>query len=61
MTHFTSDIDYKLKKTATATAEAGDEKKLGGAGQNKEIIMLNINTCKLLIHLTHCNVINVMK
>jgi hypothetical protein len=49
--HFTIDIDYQVKKSATAVTVADSEnnsvqRNLGGAGQNKEIILLTINTFK---------------
>ena len=40
--HFTNDIDYQVKKAAPATSGAP----FGGAGLNKEQIMLTINTFK---------------
>jgi hypothetical protein len=45
--HFKIDIDYKIIKAAPEVAGAGS-KKLGGAGLNKEKILMNINTFKKL-------------
>jgi hypothetical protein len=47
--HFTIDIEYQVNKSATAVAVAGFEsvqRNLGGAGKNKETILLTINTFK---------------
>ena len=49
--NFVLDIDYKVDKLATQLSVAGFEsakenKNLGGAGLNKETIMLTINTFK---------------
>ena len=51
--HFTNDIDFKVIKAATATGVAAfnldkNGKNIGGAGQNKETIMLTVNTFKKL-------------
>ena len=42
--YFKIDVDYNIKKAAAEITVAG--KNLGGAGLNKETIMLNINTFK---------------
>lgn len=53
--HFTKDIDYKIEKAAPQVGGAGSEtnistskKNLGGAGLNKERILLNIKTFRKL-------------
>ena len=43
--HFTNDVDYNIKKTASATS--GAVLKNVNGGQNKEKIMLSVNTLKL--------------
>jgi hypothetical protein len=49
--HFIVEVDYQLKKPATEVAVAGffkpiADKNLGGAGLNRETIMLSVNTFK---------------
>lgn len=44
--HFTKEIDYQVKKAAPEVAVAGIN--LGGAGKNKELILMNVNTFKKL-------------
>ena len=45
--HFTNDIDYKIHKAASEVTEAGPcTRNLGGAGLNKETILMTINTFK---------------
>ena len=43
--HFTIETDYQLKKLASAAAEASFENQHGG--QNKENILLTVNTFNL--------------
>ena len=45
--YFIENTDYIIEKAATVITEAGN-KNLGGAGLNKETILMNINTFKKL-------------